>query len=243
MSNIRKTHLTRNKVREKEKGNGWKIREVVGESITERQTFYYYKGKLAPRIQLKSKLAEQLGGYSLIDKDLRNVLAWLQAIDTLFPENERPYETAIAPDRERFNTIKGLFVASVTFYGKCFTQCEGRRVKLDKKIIDAQFLEEHEEILKLRHNFTAHSGAEKCEDVKIALVLPPKTSSNEPPEIYREISQPDLYMSSKDDEITFRKLVEHVREKVVKKMNVVVQKIFQEEVAPLGKEYWYKQAR
>lgn len=232
-----------NNVRELNKGNGWKIREVIGDTVTERQTFYYYKGKLAPRIQLKSKLAEQLGGYSLIDKDLRNVLAWLQTIDDLFPENTRPYETVISSDRKTFNTVKGLFVASITFYGKCFTQCEGRRVKLEKKIMDANFYDEHEELIKLRHNFAAHSGAEKCEDVKIALVLPPKISSNEQPEIYREISQPDLYMSEKDDEVTFRKLVEHVREKVVEKMNLLANKILLEEVAPQGKEYWYKQAK
>jgi len=241
--NVRKKRRNSNRVRETDSGDGWKVREVVGETAADRQTFYYYKGKIAIRIELKSKLAQQLAGYTLIEKDLRNILVWLQAIDAIFPKEEHPNETIISPDRERFNTIKGLYVASLTFYGKCFSQCEGRRAQLNKKLIDQKFHELHEDILKQRNNYAAHSGADKFEDVKIALVLAPKREINQPPWLYRELNQPDLSMSSKDDDINFRALVEHIREKVIDKMNIVSLKILQDEVAPQGREYWYKQAK
>lgn len=233
---------TSDSVRVIDKGNGWKVREVAGDTATDRQTFYYYKNKIAIRIQLNSALAQQLAGYTLIEKDLRNVLAWLQGIDTLFPPNEHPNKTVISPDRERFNTIKGLYVASLTFYGKCFAQCEGRRARLSKKNIDIKFHETHDEILKQRNNYAAHSGADKFEDVKIALVLAPSKNTIAPPLLYRELSQPDVYMSSQDDEMSFIALVEHVRENVADKMKIVADKILHEEVAPLGKAYWYKKA-
>jgi len=134
-----------------------------------------------------------------------------------------------------------LYVASLTFYGKCFAQCEGRRARLNKKNIDIKFHEIHDEILKQRNNYAAHSGADKFEDVKIALVLAPKIKTNLPPWLYREVNQPDLYMWSKD-EIGFRALVEHVQANVQEKMKVVSKKILADEVAPLGKEYWYKKA-
>lgn len=154
MSKIRKKNLLSHLVRETDKGNGWKVREVAGETAVERQTFYYFNGKLAPRIQLKSQLVQQLAGYTLIEKDLRNVLAWLQAIDDFYPENDRENKSGFSEDRGKSLIVKGLYVASLTFYGKCFSQCEGRRVKLDKKIIAPEFHDEHNELLKRRGSST-----------------------------------------------------------------------------------------
>ena len=64
-------------------------------------------------------------------------------------------------NRELFNTVKGLFVAALTIYGKRFTSCEGRRVKLEKKNLSEDFHETHDEAMAFRHNFAAHSGAKK----------------------------------------------------------------------------------
>lgn len=46
--------------------------------------------KEGPPCQLDSVLSQQLAGYALIEKDLRNVLVWLEEIDTIFPKTERP---------------------------------------------------------------------------------------------------------------------------------------------------------
>ncbi|MGZ7307030.1 hypothetical protein ACXWRJ_09320, partial [Streptococcus pyogenes] len=94
------------------------------------------------------KISEQYGAYSLIEKDLRSVIIWLNEIEKLAPEDLDRWKN---PDK--MNLVKGLFVAALTFYGKCFTSCEGRRVKLEKTIIDPEYLDLHDHIMKLRHNF------------------------------------------------------------------------------------------
>ena len=39
-------------------------------------------------------------------------------------------------DRGKYVLIKGLFVAALTFYGKCFSRCEGRRAQMDRNQLD-----------------------------------------------------------------------------------------------------------
>ena len=233
------------KRREKDVGGGWKIQEFLltkeGSRIG-RHTRYLYKDKLAKRIPLTGKLAENLAGYALIEKDLRSILIWLAEIDKMYPKVEQGKDSAISPDRERFDVIKGLFIASLIFYGKCFSSCEGRRTKLDRKLLNREYRDTHHEIIIMRHNLAAHSGADKFEDVVISLVLPPKKKQNLSPNIFRELSQADLVISD-EDEVSFEELVKHVQKKVLDKIKVVEDKILNEEVMTKGKDYWYRQAK
>jgi|SRR6266850_799073 len=230
-------------MREVDKGNGWKIREILGDKgTTDRTTFYFYKGRQAPRIELTSLLAQQLAGFALIEKDLRNVLAWLKEIETVFPKSQWAKEATISPDRTRFNVVKGLYVASVAFYAKCFTQCEGRRAQLNRSNLDEVFREPHDEVMRQRHNYVAHSGADRFEQVKVALVLPPTKTSVEEPKIWKELTQPDM-LASAEDEKTFEELATHAREKVVYKIDSLETKIFHEEILPRGKDYWYRKGK
>lgn len=112
----------------------WTVREHINEQTGDHTNTYYYKRRKCLKFKLNSNLSKQLAGYTLIEKDLRNVAVWLGEILTYLEVLDNTiYQKS--PDRTKFNIVKGLFVASLTFYGKCFTQCEGRRVKLDKKII------------------------------------------------------------------------------------------------------------
>ncbi len=233
------------KSREKDLGGGWKAQEFLltkeGDRIG-RQNKYFYKNKVAQRIPLTSKLAENLAGYALIEKDLRSVLIWLGEINKMFPKVEQGVGNAISPDRERFDIIKGLFTASLIFYGKCFSSCEGRRTKLNRKLLDKKYHDTHSEIILMRHNFAAHSGADKFEEVMIALVLPPKKKQNLPPIIFRELTQADMLFDD-EGEISFESLVKHVQKIVLGKMKVVEDKIIKEEVLIKGKDYWYRKAK
>ena len=129
------------------------------------------------------------------------------------------------------------------FCGKCFTQCRGRRIKLDGKIIDEKYKEAHEDAINMRHNFAAHSGADKFEEVKVALVLPPNKKSNMAPILYKELIQPDVMFTHPENDIGFREVVIHLQEKVLDKMRNLTDKIMFEEIAPKGKDYWYKKAK
>lgn len=219
--------------------DGWEIHEILDPTTKERKNKYFYKRKRAPSVHLKDKVSQQLAGYSLIEKDLRNVLIWLDEIDKKHTLDHSK-GSQISPDRETYNIIKALYVAALTFYGKCFTSCEGRKVKLDIKLIDDEYVETHKDIMHMRHNFAAHSGADSFEECKISLVLYPNKRINEKPFLQREIMQIDL---SIDEENSFRSLTKHIQTKVLIKIGKLEKRIFEKEILVKGKDYWYKKAK
>ena len=228
-------------VREIDRGDGWKIEERISSDGTIRRR-YFYKNRQAPRIQIKSKIAQQLAAYVLIEKDLRNVLVWIDEINKLFPQSERLCKTSISSDRKRFNVIKGLFVASLISYGKCFTACEGRKTKLDKKIIDIEYHEVHDQVMHMRHNFAAHSGVDSFEEVKVAIVLPPKKHRGMLPILFKELIQADIMLYD-NKEVDMKALIEHVQKKVFQKIEKLSDKIMTEEIVVKGEDYWYRLAK
>jgi hypothetical protein len=217
--------------------NHWEIREVLDRTTGEVERFYAYKRKPCKRIELSSPLARQLAGYSLIEKDLRSVATWLREIGARHTEATKGEGDGFghSTDRETYTLIKGLFVAALTFYGKCFAHCEGRRIKLERAQLSGRYLPTHDEAITYRHNFAAHSGAAKLESVKVALVLPNKATV--PPRIYQELQQPDL-LWSRTREGSFAELVEHARSIADRKIEELTSKILSEEVLPKGLEYW-----
>ncbi|HDX8380286.1 TPA: hypothetical protein RQM98_002568 [Aeromonas salmonicida] len=226
--------MTIGKIVKKVMSDGWTIIEIYipGKGLNNK---YLYHGEPAPSVQMTDKISEQYGAYSLIEKDLRSVIFWLQEIENLKPNDLDRWEKP-----EKMNLVKGLFVAALTFYAKCFTSCEGRRVKLDKSIFDADDLKIHEHIMKLRHNFAAHSGAEGFEEVKVSLALHPNIESNMKPNLYSELSQPD-YISG--EKFAFKALAEKLRRMVFEKRASVGDRVLEKIVAPKGKQYWYEQAK
>jgi hypothetical protein len=192
---------------------------------------YTYKEKACTRYELTSRRAQHLAGYTLIEKDLRSVLIWLREIDRL-GEPERDLKgSARATDRARYDLVKGFFVAALTFYGKCFTGAEGRLISLDRKQIDERFRALHDECMGFRNNFAAHSGAKRIETVSIALAVPLKQGPVNVCNLYRELYQPDVFRTS-SGETTMIELVEHVGDIANKKIDLLAQSIFTEEVVP-----------
>lgn len=217
----------------------WSVREVVEPGSGKIHRIYSYKGKICKRIPLDSQLAKQLAGYVLIEKDLRSAGLWLAEIqkirghDALLDErgNRR------APDRERYNIVKALFVAALTFYGKAFAQAEGRRVKLERRQVGSEFQEAHDDAISFRNNFAAHSGAKLLERAQVSIALPPK-GKKASPNLYREMDQPDWLMYREGK--TFAELFAHVHLIPVRKMAELERKILEDEVLPKGYAYWEK---
>lgn len=65
--------------------DGWDVHEILDPNQIKIITKYFHKRKRAPRIELKDKISQQLAGYTLIEKDLRNVLVWLEEIEPTSP--------------------------------------------------------------------------------------------------------------------------------------------------------------
>lgn len=218
----------------------WSVKEVIEPKSGKIHRLYSYKGKPAKRIVLDTPMAKQMAGYILIEKDLRSAAIWLQEIDRIRGDDVKLdlKGSRRAVDRERYNLVKGLFVAALTFYGKAFAQCEGRRVKLERRQIDAEFHEIHDDAIALRNNFAAHSGAKFVERSSVALVLHPKKEKI-PPKLFKEMDQPDFFIQVPGQK-TFTQLIEHAREIPLRKLKELDAKILKEDVIPLGFEYWAK---
>ncbi|MCQ8119022.1 hypothetical protein [Methylomonas rosea] len=219
--------------------NNFTVTEIIDPTSGNIERVYKYKKKPCRRLLLDSKLCRQLAGYTLIEKDLRNVLTWLHEIETRHNEgparNDQNVHKPI--NRENYDLIKGLFVAALTFYGKCFSKCEGRPVKLERAQLDVKFHEIHDNCISYRHNFAAHSGAERLEHVQIALVFPVRFKNNVPFNLYRELNQPYLLWHT-SEEIALADLVEHARSIAVSKIDLLSEKIKREEILPNANKYW-----
>jgi hypothetical protein len=219
--------------------NGYEVKEFVEPNSTKTHRIYTYNGKPCRRIKMDTRLCKQLAGYALIEKDLRSAKIWLSEIDELRQDEVAPPGSRISRDRKTYNLVKGLFVAALTFYGKCFSKCDGRPVKIEKNQLDEKFRAVHDEIIRFRHNFAAHSGDERIEYVEIALVIPRSKNNLALPNLYRELFQPDL-MFGKLEGVSFADTVEHARQVVLKKIDLLSKKIMEEEIYPKGREYWLK---
>lgn len=217
----------------------WSVREVIEPDSGRIHRIYSYKGKVCKRILLDSQLAKQLAGYALLEKDLRSAGLWLAEIQKIRGDDALldKHGNRRSPDRERYTVVKALFVAALTFYGKAFAQAEGRRIKLERHQVGPEFREAHDDAISFRNNFAAHSGAKSLERVRIAIALPPKGKQT-PPNLYREMDQPDWMMQNEGK--TFSELVAHAHLIPVRKIAELEHKIMKEEVLPLGYAYWKK---
>ena len=220
----------------------WSKRTVLDAKSGRAYNDYYYKRKKAVRIELKSPKAKVLAGYVLIDKDLRSAIFWLEQIVKIMSSDENFTDSKghvkATYDREKFNLVKGLFVAALTFYGKSFATCEGRRVKLEKKNLGEEFWSDHDLAIRFRNNFAAHSGAEKLEEVAVVVAVPIKKGVL--PYMAKELKQPDTITHS--GILRFLKLFNHARDFAVNKVETIEQKIFKEEVIAKGAAYWASKA-
>lgn len=217
------------------------VREILDRVSGTAYRIYTYKRRPCERVELTSRLAQQLAGYTLIEKDLRSVLAWFDEIEKRHDEGPvvKGHSYGRGEDRENYILIKGLFVAALTFYGKCFTKCDGRPVKLERAQLEAKFHALHDDCMEYRHNFAAHSGAKKLEHVEVALVFPKKHKVEVEFMIFRELHQPDVFWP-RAGAVPLRELVDHVRGIAQRKIERLGQKIEAEEIIPNAAKYMGK---
>lgn len=161
---------------------GWERESFIEKDSDKLRFLYYHKKKIAPYVALETPIARQLAGYTLIERDLRTVKNWLEMAVSL---NKREIDETssgtqlISGDEENDDIVKALFVAAFVFYGKCFAQAKGRKVKLEKDQILAELQTTHDEVVQLRNNYAAHSGDIPFEFCTINLVFHPRKKTQE----------------------------------------------------------------
>ena len=198
----------------------------------------YLNDKLVPHVPITGKLVHRLSGFAMIHKDLSNVLAWLNEAERLLKTAEfRVGGTFVRlTDRGLGNRIKSLFVSSIVFYGKAFSQAAGRNATMNKQMLDAAHHDSHDEMMKYRHNFVAHSGSEKLEHGESCIMLWPLDDDSFGLRLHTNRTQPDFVILDGDCE-RFASLVEHVMAKADAHYEKLATQIT-ERASKLGATYW-----
>ena len=88
--------------------NDWSVNEFLDKASGKVYRRYTYKRKPCIRVVLNSKLSQQLAGWTLIEKDLRNVGVWLKEIESRHKEvpKRKGESFGHSRDRETYNLIK-----------------------------------------------------------------------------------------------------------------------------------------
>lgn len=203
---------------------------------------YYWKRNLVPKVEIKGDLPDKLSGYCLIQKDLKNVLSWMSLAEELSPNQKgRQGNFFNGGDRKVFDQIKALFVASLTFYGKCYTAASGRHAQISRDWLDEEHKKLHDYYMNYRHNFAAHSGNEKLELARTFVLTHPKKNELLPylPTVR---TQPDVILPSEGGK-GLKDLVEYALKILDAKHSKLVDKIVNELILPKGPDFWKKAAK
>ncbi|NNA05930.1 hypothetical protein HBN65_03770 [Pseudomonas lundensis] len=168
----------------------------------------------------------------MIDKDLRTAIEWAKKISELYCRdisNSAYTDSTGLAGRE---IIKALFVAALSFYGKCFTVGKGRPMKLEDKNVPKELLDAHKTAMLWRHNYASHGGNAGIEEAQVLFV---RQKNIKPGRqfgygVMVEIIQPDLMLFEDKDSDVWLALFEGVRANVLKKIQSLKDKIAKEEV-------------
>jgi hypothetical protein len=179
-------------------GDGWIVEERIFSKDVESAKSarsYYFRDQLAVRHELKTVGARRLAGLALIEKDLRTLTAWVEALIAmtvaLMPARVPEKASALfMPNDERTLIARGLYVAVLATYGKMFTEAEGRGTTLHRTDCGPapEHLRLHEWLMHQRHTFVAHSGLESDEGCQIAIAIDHKLRT--PMKLFTELHQP-----------------------------------------------------
>lgn len=171
-------------------------------------------GKVCRYAFIDTSNAKRIGGYISIDNDLKNSLEAFQCLNAL----------NIDPSNDTQVIKRSLMVNAVVTYMKCFTQSDGRKIKLEGKDIfksDTILINQHNKLSEFRHQYLAHSGKSKHEEISIVAIL-------NPDETKKKIFDIDIGVNSTtniDTEVPIcidlvRFVRKHVNEKINKLMNL-----------------------
>jgi len=220
-------------------------KEFVNPNTGEVHIQYYWKRNKAPKVEIKGKLPNKMSGLTLIKKDLDNALKWMKLARKLSDSVDDSYDKSdssvfLAKDRERFDNVKALFVASLTFYGKCFTEANGRGASVSRNWLNEEYKELHDFYMNYRHNFAAHSGDSKVELAKSFVLLHPKKKELIPITPTFRL-QPDAAFSFNG--IKFEDLLVYISNLVAEKYIKLANKIVTELILVKDIDFWIDSAK
>ena len=194
---------------------------------------YTYKDPKVAKFELTGKIAGELAAFLLIQKDLSNALEWQRQQKKFEKEDRGYYDDG---DNNGADVYKALFVASVTAYSKCFVSSRRRHVFLDQDDwVGEKFVVAHKNVMELQNSFTAQSISSDFEKVSINLLLIPGSGDRKSKYIrHAEIKQLNKAIIKNE---FFIKLIQHVLDKVKRKIEDLDKQVCMKEIEPNLEDY------
>lgn len=201
-----------------------------------------YNNALIKSVILEGGIATRASSLSLILRDLESAYDWykraIEIVDGSNIKNELNHDYIEIENLTISSEARAFFVASLTFYGKAFTEALGRKLKMEKKWLDQSFHEMHDDIIDYRHNFAAHSGSDSFEHAKTLLILVPHPSKGL---VYQPMSVRGQLSMIITPERNMNELFEHAIEVVTNKYTETLERI-RKYVFSLPGSYWVTSA-
>lgn len=211
--------------KETESSYGLKIERFFNSKKNEVDLHFLFNNLIVKNVTLTGKIVNSYSGNCLIQKDITSACVWMEKAITL--NKECVNGLSIGHDNDDIQyieqndpIIKALFVASLTFYGKAFTEAQGRGAQLKVDLISPEYRDFHLEIMRYRHHYAAHSGESKIEIAKTYVLLMPNQRNSLSPTLYTSRMQPNLL-----DPEHLLELFKHVLKVVEDRMSTSQKKI------------------
>jgi len=209
---------------------------------------YRLNGFDCPVVTLEDNLAKRQAGYTLIDLDLDDVKGWLSHAYEIFGPKEIIHDSqhklitkyVLSSENKSLSIVKALWFSSIVVYAKCFTQAEGRGVKLERDMLSEPMRECHDKIMNYRHTIVAHAGITTLETAPLEIVLSPKSIKGGI--LLKNNCKRVEFSDDRNEIITFSDLVNAVHEDVKIKRKKITKKIMDRTRSTSPKEL-YKNAR
>ncbi|WP_160060318.1 hypothetical protein [Psychromonas sp. L1A2] len=197
---------------------------------------FYLNGEKCPSYEVSWKKSEILARYSLIQKDLKQLIEMLSIAINLasdIPDIQGEKNGYIFDSCNETALIrKSLYISLVITYGKCFASANGRRLKLDKSAVfnketdDLKVL--HEQLIEARNEYIAHGGNTDLESSSVSLVFHPDLRNKVPP--IMSIDSYYVNSLSKSSFEKYQKLIVYLNDFVINKINVLYEKVYEEHI-------------
>lgn len=149
-----------------EKKGDWWQKIIISKMGVPVYSYHYLmkSGKPGIVFEIDAKIIRRFCGYTLIEKDMRDVIAFLGAHHKIVDQGN---------STENDFLVKALVRAIAITYGKCFVNAtEGRKVTLKRNIISDKNQTAHDELMEMRHQYVAHAGESIYESCMFAYLLP-----------------------------------------------------------------------
>lgn len=197
-----------------------------------------YNKTLIKSVVLEGGIATRASSLSLMLRDLESAYDWykraLEIVQSDTVKNDSGDNYIEIDNLSISSEARAFFVASITFYGKAFTEAIGRKLKMEKKWLDPSFHEMHDTLIEYRHNFAAHSGSESFEHAKTILILVPHKSRGL---VYQPVTVRGQLSVVITPDSNVNELFEHAIETVSKKYTETLARI-RKYVFTMPDNYW-----